>query len=359
MSLYRFVWPFLAALEPETAHRAAMLALKYGLVGTIYGRGRDAPILRTEVWGRSFPNPVGLAAGFDKNAEVASQVASLGFGFVEVGGVTLLPQPGNPSPRLFRLMEDRAIINRLGFNSDGLKAVTARHVALRASGARCIVGVNIGKNKESLDAASDYAASVIALAPLADFLVINVSSPNTPGLRALQSVDSLVELTRSVRAAREKTGSSTPLLFKIAPDLDVADVADICRVAVAERMDGIVVSNTTVARYASLRSAHRDETGGLSGAPLFDVSTQLLREVYALTEGKLPLIGVGGIASAEQAYAKIRAGASLVQLYTALVYQGPGVVREITQGLATLLKRDGFSSVMQAIGADHRTAVSH
>jgi dihydroorotate dehydrogenase len=354
MSFYRLVWPFFAALNPETAHRVSLLALKSGLAGALYRPGPEDETLRTQVWGRFFPNPIGLAAGFDKNAEVPCEVAALGFGFVEVGGVTLHPQPGNPKPRLFRLQEDRAIINRLGFNSDGLEAVRARLAALRAKGASCIMGVNIGKNKDSVDATAEYVAVVSALAPLADFLVINVSSPNTPGLRALQSVDALVKLTRAVREARHTTGCMTPLLFKIAPDLAVADVTDICRVAVAEQMDGIVVSNTTVARPDHLRSPHRGETGGLSGAPLFDMSTHLLREVYALTEGNMPLIGVGGVATAAHAYAKIRAGASLVQLYTALVYEGPGLVREIAQGLAVLLKRDGFSSVMQAVGADHR-----
>jgi dihydroorotate dehydrogenase len=354
MSLYRLAWPILSALEPEAAHGAALLALRSGVLGVLYGSGRADPALKTEVWGRSFPNPVGLAAGFDKNALVPREVAALGFGFVEVGGVTPLPQPGNPAPRVFRLTEDRAIINRLGFNSEGLAVVARRLAGLRASGMRCIVGVNLGKNKESADAAADYVAGVAALAPLADFLVINVSSPNTPGLRALQSVDALVALTRAVREARAKTAALPPLLFKIAPDLDVADVTDICRVAVAEKMDGIVVSNTTVARAKTLRSAHRNETGGLSGAPLFEASTQLLREVYALTEGNLPLIGVGGIASAAQAYAKIRAGASLVQLYTALVYEGPGLAAEIMRGLSDLLRRDGFTSIGQAVGADHR-----
>ncbi len=354
MSLYRLAWPLLAALEPEMAHRAALLALKTGLAGLFHRPGPAIPSLRTQVWGRAFPNPVGLAAGFDKNALVVREVAALGFGFVEVGGVTPLPQPGNPRPRLFRLMDDRAIINRLGFNSEGLVAVSARLAALRAGSPAPIVGVNLGKNKDSPDAAADYVASVCALAPLSDFLVINVSSPNTPGLRALQSVDSLVALTRAVRAARHKTGSTTPLLFKIAPDLDIADITDICRVAMTEQMDGIVVCNTTVVRPESLRSPHRAETGGLSGAPLFEVSTQLLREVYALTEGKLPLIGVGGISTAAQAYAKIRAGASLVQLYTALVFEGPGLITQITTGLDELLKRDGFTSIMQAVGADHR-----
>jgi dihydroorotate dehydrogenase len=236
--------------------------------------------------------------------------------------------------------------------------VKTRLSVVRARPATTMIGVNIGKNKESTDAIADYVTCVSALASLADFLVINVSSPNTPGLRALQSVDSLVALTRAVREARKVSGTTTPLLFKIAPDLDIADVTDVCRVALAEQMDGIVVSNTTVTRPSTLRSKHCSETGGLSGAPLFDLSTHMLREVYALTEGKLPLVGVGGIASAEQAYAKIRAGASLVQLYTAMVYRGPGLVSEITQGLGMLLKRDGFNSVMQAIGADHHKSTT-
>jgi dihydroorotate dehydrogenase len=354
MSLYHTIWPALAVLDPETAHRSAIGALKLGAARLFSPQRPDHPCLRTTVWSRTFPNPVGLAAGFDKNAEVVGPVASLGFGFVEVGGVTPLPQPGNPRPRMFRLTEDRAVINRLGFNSDGLATVQARLQELRLSGMPCILGVNIGKNKESTDAVQDYVTCVQSLAPLSDFLVINVSSPNTPGLRALQNVESLVALTRAVRHARERVGANVPLLFKIAPDLAVSDVSDICRVAMSEKMDGMVVSNTTISRPDALKSSFKNELGGLSGAPLFERSTQMLREVYALTEGKLPLVGVGGISSAEQAYTKIRAGASLVQLYSALVYEGPGLVRKITAGLAALLQRDGFSHVAEAVGADHR-----
>ena len=354
MTPYRVLWPFLAKLDPEIAHRLAILALKSGIVGLICRSSPDDPALKIDLWGCAFSNPVGLAAGFDKSAEVPTQAAALGFGFVEVGGVTPLPQPGNPRPRLFRLAEDRAIINRFGFNSDGLEVVRQRLSRLRGGKSAAIIGVNLGKNKDSQDAAADYVAGVAALAPLADFVVINVSSPNTPGLRALQSVEPMVALTRAVRAARERAGSRTPLLFKIAPDLDLNDVTAICRVAMSEHMDGMVVSNTTVERPASLKSSHAAETGGLSGTPLFEASTQLLREVYALTDGKLPLIGVGGIGSAEQAYAKIKAGASLVQLYTALVYEGPGLVDRIKRGLIELLRRDGFKSIAQAVGADHR-----
>ncbi|MDX2143576.1 MAG: quinone-dependent dihydroorotate dehydrogenase [Rhodospirillaceae bacterium] len=353
MTFYRFLTPLLHAVDPETAHALALGALRAGVVGAITGDGGNDPVLRTRVWGREFSNPLGLAAGFDKNAEVVDACLALGFGFVEVGGVTPKPQPGNPKPRLFRLTEDRAIVNRLGFNSQGLAAVRERLARRRAAGKGGVVGVNLGKNKDQTDAAADFVAGVDALAGLADFLVVNVSSPNTPGLRALQGVDHLVDLTRAVRAARDRQGLATPLLFKIAPDLDVADLTDVCRVAMAEKMDGIVVSNTTLARPASLRSAQRGEAGGLSGAPLFEPSTQMLREVYALTEGRLPLIGVGGVGSAEQAYAKIRAGASLVQLYSALVYEGPGLVARLKQGLAALLKRDGFASVAAAVGADH------
>jgi dihydroorotate dehydrogenase len=354
MSLYRFLWPLLSRLDPEVAHRVAVLALTSGAAGLVY-RSRPAdPVLRSQVWGRSFPTPIGLAPGFDKNAEVVGHMAGLGFGFSEIGGVTPLPQPGNPRPRLFRLAEDRAVINRFGFNSDGAAVVSARLAKLRATDRTSIIGVNLGKNKESADAAADYVAGVKAFATLADFIVINVSSPNTPGLRALQGVDTLVALTRAVRQAREQTGSHAPLLFKIAPDLDISEVADICRVALAEKMDGMVISNTTIARPATLTSPHKGETGGLSGAPLFEPSTQMLREVYALTEGALPLIGVGGVATPEQAYEKIRAGASLVQLYSAMVYEGPGIVKTLTQGLAKLVRRDGYSSVAQAIGADHR-----
>ncbi|MBL8629576.1 MAG: quinone-dependent dihydroorotate dehydrogenase [Rhodospirillaceae bacterium] len=354
MSLYRLLWPLLSRLEPEVAHRLALLSLQSGLAGLLYRSPTDDAVLHTEVWGRAFSNPIGLAPGFDKNAEVIGHMAAIGFGFAEFGGVTPLPQPGNPKPRLFRLTEDKAVINRLGFNSQGAVEVAARLGRLRRYNGRSIIGVNLGKNKESQDAAADYVVGVKAFANLVDFIVVNVSSPNTPGLRALQGVDSLVTLTRAVRSAREATGSKAPLLFKIAPDLDISETADICRVALTEKMDGIVVSNTTVARPDTLKSAHAGETGGLSGAPLFEPSTQMLREVYALTEGALPIIGVGGVATAEQAYAKIRAGASLVQLYSAMVYEGPGIVAAIKNGLAQLLRRDGFTSVAQAVGADHR-----
>lgn len=349
---YSLVFPALALMEPERAHGAALMALQCGLAGAAFADPYEDPILETNVWSRSFPNPVGLAAGFDKDAIAVDAALALGFGFTEVGGVTPRSQPGNPRPRLFRLREDRAVINRFGFNSAGAEVVAARLAARRHNGG--LVGVNLAKNKESTDAAADFAATARLVAAHVDFLVINVSSPNTPGLRALQSIEPLVTIIRSVRGAITASGTKPALLLKIAPDLAVADVTDICRVARAEALDGMVVSNTTIARAPTLRGAARAETGGLSGWPLFDVSTQLLREVYALTEGQLPLIGVGGVASGADAYTKIRAGASLVQLYTAMVYEGPGLVGRIKRELAELLRRDGFKHVSEAVGSEHR-----
>lgn len=314
-------------------------------------------MLRTRVWDLDFANPLGLAAGFDKDAEVADVLLRSGFGFVEVGSVTPRPQPGNPKPRLFRLAEDRALINRLGFNSAGLARVEANLRRRRAAAPKGgVIGVNLGRNKDSADAGADYLAGLRALAPLADYLVINVSSPNTPGLRALQGRDQLEALLAPLRAALDEMGGGRrpPLVLKIAPDLTAEDRADIAEVAMAQGLDGLIVSNTTIERPAGLRSRFRGEAGGLSGAPLFGPSTALLAEMYRLTGGRLPLVGVGGVASGVEAYAKIRAGAALVQLYTGLVYQGPGLPRRILAELAELLRRDGFASVAEAVGADHR-----
>jgi dihydroorotate dehydrogenase len=346
---YGAVWPFLRLIDPETAHRLAIRALRLGLVPRPHLP--DDPILEQRLWGLHFSNPVGLAAGFDKHAEVPDALLDRGFGFVEIGGVTPLPQPGNPRPRLFRLMEDEAVINRMGFNSEGLEVVRGR---LAARARRGIVGVNLGKNKEQADAAADYVAGALAFAPLVDFLVINVSSPNTPGLRALQSRAALEDLVGRVRAALAGLKSAPPLLLKVAPDLTEDDRREIAAVTLASGLDGLIVSNTTLARPASLRSPHRQETGGLSGRPLFEPSTALLGEFYRLTGGRVPLVGVGGIASGRDAYRKIRAGASLLQLYSALVFHGPGLVAEIRRDLAAALRADGFRSLADAIGADHR-----
>ena len=337
-------------MDNERAHRLALLGLRSRLATVFYRSPVEDPVLQQTVWNRTFPNPIGLAAGFDKNAVAFEAALDLGFGFVEVGGVTPLPQKGNPRPRLFRLEADRGVIHRMGFNNDGLNVVEAR---LRRRSGRGIVGVNLGKNKDQTDPTADYATLAGALARYSDFLVINVSSPNTPGLRALQSAEPLVAIIRATRGVMPSEGAP-PLLIKIAPDLAADDLKEAVKAARAEKLDGIVVSNTTLVRPASLQAPQRTETGGLSGAPLFELSTRVLAEVYKLTEGTIPLIGVGGIGSGADAYAKIRAGASLVQLYSALVFEGPGLVNTIKQDLAKLLKRDGFSSVAAAVGADHR-----
>jgi dihydroorotate dehydrogenase len=351
---YRLLAPLVFCLDAERAHGLALWALKMGFAGAGPSE-TDDPALAVRLWGLTFPNPVGLAAGFDKNAEVVAPALGLGCGFMEVGGVTPKPQAGNPKPRLFRLTADRAVINRMGFNNEGLDAVAARLARRRRDTAP--VGVNLGKNKESDDAPADYAVLAAGFAPHADFLVINVSSPNTPGLRALQNIEPLLAIVRATRAARDRVmpAEPPPLLLKVAPDLETADLKDIVALTLGEGLDGLVISNTTIGRPASLISAHRGETGGLSGAPLFELSTRMLREAYALGEGKLTLVGVGGIASGADAYAKIRAGASLVQLYSALVFEGPGLFGSIKRDLLQLLKRDGFASVMDAVGADHRS----
>nr|WP_295832442.1 quinone-dependent dihydroorotate dehydrogenase [uncultured Azospirillum sp.] len=356
IDLYPLAGPLLFRFDPETAHGLTIRMLKTGLVPP--ARGKDEPALHTRVWGLDFTNPVGLAAGFDKNAEVVDAMLNQGFGFVEPGSVTPRPQPGNPRPRLFRLVEQRAVINRMGFNNEGLEAFAQRLERRRESAKRApgIVGANLGKNKDTVDAADDYVIGVRRLAPLADYLVVNVSSPNTPGLRALQGRDPLRALLERVLEARASCGLSRnpPLLLKIAPDLTVEDKSDIAAVALESGIDGLIVSNTTIARPDSIPAAMRSEAGGLSGAPLFEASTSVLREIYALTGGKLPIVGVGGVATGEDAYAKIRAGASLVQLYSAMVYAGPAVVHRIRRELAELLRRDGFRSVAEAVGADHR-----
>jgi dihydroorotate dehydrogenase len=351
-SVYRLARPLLFALPPEAAHALAVAALANRLV-----RARRAPddtVLATRLWGLSFPNPIGLAAGFDKDARATEGALALGFGFVEAGSVTPRPQPGNPRPRLFRLTEDEAVINRLGFNSQGLDAFARR---MRARERRAgIVGANVGRNRYETDEAAAYETGIEALAPFADYLVVNVSSPNTPGLRALQRGEALSALASRLAAARDRTGAHgrPPLLVKVAPDLDEDERREVARVARAGAIDGLIVGNTTVARPATLRSRNRSEAGGLSGRPLFGPSTEILADFYRLTDGQVPLVGCGGIATGADAYAKIRAGASLVQLYTALVFHGPGLVRDIARDLAVLLRGDGFTSVAVAVGADHR-----
>ncbi len=337
----------LSRLDAETAHGLALRVLKSGL--TLADRREDSPSLSISVWGRRLPNPIGLAAGFDKNAEVPDAMLGLGFGLVEIGSVTPRPQDGNPRPRLFRLAEDRGVINRMGFPGEGLEAARSR---LAARPRRGFVGVNVGANKDSTDRAADYVACSVALAPYADYLVCNVSSPNTPGLRNLQGRAQLSDLLKRVQDAI--SAKPVPLVVKIAPDASDDDLDDIVSVCRDLRMDGIIVGNTTLSRPPSLRSVRREETGGLSGAPLTSLSTEVLRRTAQRVEGQFPLIGCGGIGSGADAYAKIRAGATLVQLYSAMVYEGPPLVRRIKDELAALLARDGFASVTEAIGADLR-----
>ncbi|OYD84394.1 quinone-dependent dihydroorotate dehydrogenase [Azospirillum brasilense] len=356
IDLFPIVGPVLRSFDPETAHGLTIKALSSGLMPPV--REKDDPILRTTVMGLDFANPVGLAAGFDKNAEVVDAMLRLGFGFVEAGSVTPRPQPGNPKPRLFRAPEQGAVINRLGFNNEGLEPF-AQRLERRLSGARKatgIVGANLGKNKDTVEAADDYVLGVTRVASLVDYLVVNVSSPNTPGLRTLQGRDPLRTLLGRVLDARTacKLAKAPPVLLKIAPDLTDEDKADIAAVVLESGIDGLIVSNTTIARPAEIPEPLRAETGGLSGKPLFAPSTAVLREMYGLTGGKVPLVGVGGIASGADAYAKIRAGASLVQFYSALVYAGPALVLTIRRDLAALLRRDGFASLSDAVGADHR-----
>jgi dihydroorotate dehydrogenase len=356
--LYPIIRPLLFRLSAETASTLALRVLRWrlGRLGFRNAAGpTDSPILQQRLWGREFPNPLGLAAGCDKDALAPDAMLGLGFGFVEIGTVTPRPQPGNPKPRLFRLGEDRAAINRLGFNSGGLDAVIAR---LGRRTHRGIVGVNLGVNRDSRDAVQDYREGIRRTAPFANYLVVNVSSPNTPGLRDLQARSMLEALLPELVAARDEAAGTAPLLLKIAPDLTADACIDIAEVASATRIDGLIISNTTTARPPGLRSRHASEAGGLSGRPLFAASTALLADMYRLTQGKLPLIGVGGVASAADAYAKIRAGASLVQLYTALVFEGPALIGRIKAGLAQLLARDGFRSVCDAVGADARSAAA-
>ncbi len=359
MDLYPLIKPLVMRFDPEFGHKMAIRALRLGLVPP--PPPVREPVLETRVFGLPFPNPVGLAAGFDKDAEVADAMLAQGFGHVEVGSVTPRPQPGNPKPRLFRLVEDRAVINRMGFNNKGMEAMAERLAARKPRG---IVGVNLGKNKDTERAVDDYVKGAKALARYADYLAVNVSSPNTPGLRALQSRAPLIEILGGVREALDELARNgvrrPPLLLKIAPDLTADDLADIAAVAMGEGLsvkagetgvDGLIVSNTTWSREG-LQSRFRDETGGMSGEPLMPISTAVLAEMYRLTRGRLPLVGVGGIATGADAYAKIRAGASLVQLYSAMVYDGPAVGARVARELAACLKADGFAHVADAVGAD-------
>ena len=343
--------PLLRALDPEDAHNLTLKALRLVPVGRA---AADPPELAVRAFGLNFPNPVGIAPGFDKGATVADALLRLGFGFVEIGTVTPRAQPGNPRPRLFRLEADRAVINRLGFNSEGAPPVLARLAARAGNGG--IVGVNIGANKDSADRTEDYVRLIDTFAAVASYFTLNVSSPNTPGLRNLQQVEALDDLLARVLDAREKVRARvgpTPVLLKIAPDLTLSDLDDVVGVARKHGVDGMIVGNTTISRPPSLRDrATAKETGGLSGRPLFKLSTRMLAETFVRAEGAFPLIGVGGIDSGPAAIAKIKAGATLVQVYSGLVYRGIGLLTEIKSDLAAALKRGHRNSLAEMVGVD-------
>ena len=341
--LFDLARPALFALDPERAHKLTLAALKAAPLGAPAKAGK----LATSVAGISFPNPLGMAAGFDKDGEVPDKLLALGFGFAEVGSITPRPQAGNPKPRLFRLVEDRAVINRMGFNNGGGDAA-ARRLGARKHRPGAL-GINTGANKDSEDRIADYAEMTRLMAPLATYLAVNISSPNTPGLRALQDEGALIALLDAVFEARGADGP--PVFLKVAPDLEPADIDAIARIAADKGLGALIVSNTTIAR-PPLKSHHANEAGGLSGAPLRDVALQRVRDFRKATGGTIPLVGVGGIASAEDAWARIKAGASLVQLYSAMVYEGPGLPRRITCGLERLMQREGYSSIAEAVGSE-------
>ena len=351
---YPLLRPLLFRFDAELAHHLAIIALKYGLMPK--AKAVNEPVLHTRVCGLDFKNPIGLAAGFDKQAEAIQGVLDLGFGSVELGTVVPQPQKGNPTPRLFRIPESQAVLNRFGFNSHGQERVVRRvhaycdtHKVPHAP-----IGINVGKNKDSADLAEDFVRGVRAFAPYADYLAVNISSPNTPGLRDLQRREPLAELLKQVFAARAESQKKPPLFVKIAPDQTDEQLQDIVDVCLEVGIDGIIVGNTTMSRPDSIPPEMAKEAGGLSGKPLFELSTKILGATYQLTKGKMPLIGCGGVFTGADAYAKIRAGASLVQIYTALVYEGPYVAVRIAAELAALLKRDGFASVSDAVGTAHK-----
>ncbi len=349
MTPFSLLRPLLFRIPAEPAHRLTIKALRLMQSGT---RAAPTPSLAQRIGGIVFPNPVGMAPGFDKNAEVPDAMLGLGFGSVEVGTVTPLPQEGNPQPRLFRLVEDRAVINRMGFNNEGAQAVTNRLVRRRETGEHGlpgIVGVNIGANKESPDRIADYAQMTRIMAPLASYLTVNISSPNTPGLRALQDEGALSALLDGVLEARGNM--HVPVFLKLAPDLEPADIDSICRIALEKQLAALIISNTTITRPA-LRSAHAGEAGGLSGEPLRALALQRLRDFRKASGGAIPLVGVGGIATVDDAWDRIRAGASLIQLYSALVYEGPGLASRLVKGLETKVREAGLSSIAEAVGSE-------
>ena len=355
-NLYNLARCALFKIDAEKAHAMTLKAMQCGLVPTP-PRISD-PALESTLWGLRFPNPIGLAAGFDKNAEVIGPAFKLGFGFVEAGTVTPKPQDGNPKPRIFRDPPNEAVINRMGFPNGGAEVFKENLEKFLSAKERPngVVGLNIGMNKTQKDPAKDYCFLVRLLAPMADYLTINISSPNTPGLRDLQQREPLMELLGAIIEERAKAcrTHTPPLLVKLAPDLEAVELEEIAEAILDSKVDGVILGNTTLARPEFLSAKFREEKGGLSGQPLTDKSTEIIRSFYALTKGALPIIGVGGVASGRQAYDKIKAGANLIQLYTGMVYKGPGIAHDINEELLALLKADGHTSITDAIGTAKR-----
>lgn len=351
---YPLIRPFLFLLDPEFAHEMTLKTMKWGMGPQFHGP--DDEILASKQFGLNFPNPIHLAAGLDKQAALMDEFMGFGFGSIEVGTVTPEPQSGNPRPRMFRVAEAKALINRFGFNSIGVEAFAANLATWRAKEERTQnpIGVNIGKNKDTQDDAVDFVTNFKRVAALADYVTINISSPNTPGLRDLQDRDRMAALIKAVTDERDQIASKLPVLVKMSPDVTEEQQEEIASVMLESKAQGLIISNTTLARPSNIPDDVAQEAGGLSGPALFGPSTRLLSTMYKLTKGKVPLIGCGGIMSGQDAYTKIRAGASLVQVYTALVFEGPLVVQKMKRELADLLRRDGFKNVAKAVGADHK-----
>ncbi|MEZ0262968.1 MAG: quinone-dependent dihydroorotate dehydrogenase [Alphaproteobacteria bacterium] len=352
MNLYPLARPFLMKMDAEDAHRLTIKLLKAGL-GPRQRVGHAS--LAVKLWGLDFPNPLGLAAGFDKEAEVVGPLFNMGFGFVEAGTVTPKPQEGNPRPRVFRDEGNRSVINKMGFPGKGLDVFAANAEKYLQKKRKGVFGVNIGANKDTVSRIDDYRQGITRLAPLADYITINISSPNTAGLRDLQKRDELDLLLEAAVVTRDAGTKKPPLLLKVAPDLDEAQRGAIAELVLKYKIDGLIVSNTTISRPPELKESLREQGGGLSGQLVRDLSTEVLHDFYSRLRGAVPIVGAGGVATAEDAYAKIRAGAALVQMYTGLIYEGPAAIPRILEGLALLLKRDGYADVSGAVGAAHAT----
>ena len=351
MTIYeRIIKQALFKLDAEKAHVLAITCLKANLVPP--ANVVNESFLTSVIWGQKFDNPIGLAAGFDKNATAIGNLSKLGFGFIEVGTVTPRPQFGNPRPRMFRLEEDDAIINRLGFNSEGLEVFRKRLQAQKKRSLNTVVGANIGMNRDTSEGISDYVMGIRSVSEFADYIVVNISSPNTPGLRELQNQGILENLIGKILEERERASHQPPVVLKIAPDLKDQEIRQIAIAAARFKIDGFIATNTTTARPNSLISQNKTKQGGLSGRPLMAAATSVLRSLYQHTGGNIPIIGVGGVFTGEDAYLKIRSGASLVQIYSALIYRGPYVAAKIVSELSSLLKRDGYHHIKDAVGAD-------